>query len=147
MIEHQDFLFPGTHASPVFMAPELQTVRTKFFGVKGESEITGESGARAISIHIRVHGQFTQSQSLMAILDSFDKQVGRHGTLRILSGQGTIWAGGVPREYPNTTFEGFTKDGGDDSGPLPDNVGLLDGTTPSWWVDGTLVFHQLLTGV
>jgi hypothetical protein len=53
--------------------------------------------------------------------------------------------GGVPRIFRHCTFEGFSKDAGPTSGALPDNIGLLDGNIPSWWIEGILTWRQLST--
>lgn len=145
MIEHNGNFFWGTHDSPVFTNPEFQSVRTKFFGVKGESEIRGETGGRIITIHVRLHNRWSSSDSLMSFLDNVDEWTGEHGDLRITN-TGFPFIGGVPRVYPSCTFEGFSKDPSDYGGPLPDLVGLLDGNVPSWWIMGTLQFRQLITG-
>jgi hypothetical protein len=140
-----DYYF-GTWESPVFPAPELQTVRSKFAGVRGESEIMLESGGRTIQIHGKIHNRFADPQSLNAFLDHLDDQVGQHGTLEIVNQGPNAWsAGGVPRTFRHCTFEGFAKDAGPSGGALADNIGLLDGGKPSWWIEGTLTWRQLST--
>ncbi len=129
----------GTHESPVFQAPALQTVRSYFAGVQGESEIRLGRKGRPITINIVLHNGYSQPESLVAQLRNLEQKVGNHGVLQIVAGQ---W-GGVPQTFKNCTFEGFTKDPSPDAGPLPDNAGTLDGGVPSWWIRGVLVWHQL----
>lgn len=128
----------GTHESPVFQAPALQTVRTYFPAVQGESEIRLGRKGRPIAIRIVLHNGYTKEQ-LVAQVRTLDQTVGDHGILQIVHGP---W-GGVPQTFRNCTFEGFTKDSENDAGPLPDIAGTLDGNKNSWWVRGTLVWHQL----
>lgn len=141
MIEFNGNLIHGTHESPKPTAPELQTARTKFSGVRGESEIRQQQGGRNITIRIKLHNGYTSFESLQAQIKALEDMVGQHGDLRITRGP----YGGLNRVYEFCTFEGFTEDPSPDSGPLPDNAGTLDGTTPSWWVDGWLAFRQLST--
>ncbi len=129
----------GTHGSPVFVAPALMRATAEYAGVLGESELTLGRKARGILIHIKLHDKHATYTALFNFIKTLDKMVGKHGVLRIATG---IY-GGLARDYKNVTFEGFSKDPTDDAGPLPDNVGTLDGAKPSWWVDGTLAFRQL----
>ncbi len=140
-VEFNGNFFNGTHESPVYVPPALQTVRTHFAGVIGESEIRLGAKSRPIYIPILLHDKYPTSALLFAALDLMDSLVGDHGELRI----NALPYGGVPRVFPNCTFEGFAKGQSPDTGPLADNVGLLDGTKPSWWVQGVLQFHQLST--
>ena len=139
MIEFNGNFIQGTHESPTCGAPEGQTVRTKFAGVRGESEIRLEQGGRQITIRIWLHNRYASSAPLLAAIRQLDDMVLQHGDLRITNGP----FGGVPAVYPNCTFEGFAKDPGTEAGPLPDNAGTLDGATPSWWCIGTLTWRQL----
>ena len=136
---HDGGTFHGTHEAPTAQAPELQTVRTKFAGVIGESEIRLGTGGRNITVPIVLHDGYTSSWQLQERIREYEGWVGDHGTLEVFSDE----VSGVDAEYPNCTFEGFFKDPSPDAGPLPDYVGLLDGYTPSWWVRGVLVFRQL----
>lgn len=138
-LTHDGGTFHGTHESPTMTAPELQTVRTKFAGVVGESEIRLGTGGRNITVPIILHNRYANSSRLMQRLEEYEGWIGDHGTL----GFTTDELGGIDAEFPNCTFEGFFKDASPDAGPLPDMVGLLDDYTPSWWVRGTLVFRQL----
>ena len=143
MLAHDGFQIPGTHEAPVFTAPEIKAVRTHFAGLFGESEIrTGVSG-RAIRVRIIIHGAYSTSTALFQYLSTLDKRVGVHGNL-VITNHPT--QGGTPRTYPNCTFEGFSKAETPDSGPLPDNLGTLDGSNPSWWVAGIVSFRQLKPG-
>lgn len=141
MIEHAGAPIYGTHESPAFNAPAWQAVRTGFSGVIGESEIRQGRKGRPITCRIKIHNRFGSAESLFAYIRSLDERVGQHGTLRVLR----VNSVGAPAFYPNCTFEGFTKDPSPDSGALPDNVGLLDGANPSWWIEGVLQFYQLST--
>lgn len=129
----------GTHESPAFQAPAHQTVRTPFAGVQGESEIRLGRKGRAIAINIILHNGYSQPAALINQLRALEQKVGNHGILQIVPGP---W-GGVPQTFKNCTFEGFTKDPSPDGGPLPDSVGTLDGSKPSWWIRGTLMWYQL----
>jgi len=141
MIQFGTSVIPGTHQSPIFTAPELHAVRNHFAGVRYESEILLGTGGRPVVIPIMLHSQLQTAIALEGLLKTLNTMVGMHELLEILEGP----YGGVPMEFPNCTFEGFTKDGSDDAGPLADMVGLLDGVTPSWWIKGMLMFRQLST--
>lgn len=130
---------PGTHESPVRAVPNLQKLRSEFFGVIGESELTGGRKGRAITIRILIHNRYSQSGALMQFLFTLDQLVGTNGVLQIQNGP----YGGVQATYPACTFEGFANDSSPDAGPLPDMTGALDGSAPSWWIQGTLNFYQL----
>jgi hypothetical protein len=139
MIESAGNFIHGTHESPVAEAPSFQTRRTGFSGVIGESEIRQGRKGRRITCRIKIHNSFSTSDQLYAYIRGIDVRVGEHGMLAITRVNNV----GAPVNYPNCTFEGFTKDATADSGPLPDYVGLLDNTKPSWWMDGTLQWYQL----
>lgn len=131
---------PGTHESPQRVPPRLMVKRTDFSGVRGESEILQMSKGRLIVIPIWIHGKWQTSDGLMEFLDTLDDQVGTHGDLVITN---TSDSPGVPDTFKYCTFEGFTRASDSQAGPLPDNIGHLDGVTPSWWIRGQLAFYQL----
>jgi len=128
---------PGTHEQLLTLAPQLQAKRTKYSGVVGESEITQSRGGRDLSTHIWIHNAYSSSDALVAYLENLDGLVGTHGDLVITR----TARGGVPRSFPNCTFEGFFPD--PERGALPDVAGTLDG---GWWIAGTLRWHQLYDG-
>ena len=128
---------PGTNGPLIQTAPTLQTKRTKFFGVLGESEIIGYGGGRYLECTHWLYGGWTTPDQIKAALLAIDSAVGLHGTLTI--------SGSVSRPYENCTFEGFTfshlgilvcRDGG-----------LGDGANPSFWVEGTVRWYQLFAGI
>ena len=123
----------GTHGPVLTLPPALQTKRTKFFGVKGESEIRGERGGRYIYTDIWLHDEYTSAAELATIIDELDVAVGTHGDLDV--------SGEVPRTYENCTFEGFTPI---EPGIMPDLTTQLDGIGDvTYWCAGRLTWFQL----
>lgn len=127
MLIHNNKPIPGTHEAILPQAPELQTSRTKFFGVVGTSEIRGEAGGRFLVTDIWIHNNFGAA-ALTAFLQDLDRRVGEHGDLQITTTP-------FPRVYKHCTFEGFSRD---PLGPMPD----LAGTVPGFWCRGVLRFFQ-----
>ncbi len=67
-------------------ARELQQVTTKFWGVKGESRISGKVAGRSIDIPVLVYGdQFNTRAKLATWFDGLEQYQGMVGTLRITS--------------------------------------------------------------
>jgi hypothetical protein len=142
MLQFNGAYIYGTHESVIHSPPTLQTVRTEFAGVIGESEIRLGRKARMLYAVIVLHNRYETSGALVNELERLDRLVGTHSQLIVSRG---AW-GGVPRTFRNCTFEGFAKDQSPDSGPLADQVGTLDGANPSWWVRGVLAWRQLKIG-
>lgn len=141
MISHANLNISGTHESPVHQAPMNHSIRTKFAGVNGESEIRLGRGGRLITCRIMLHGGYSAFGELNSVLSELDHHVNEFGDLVFSRGA----YGGLDRTYQACTFQGFEKDADPDSGPLPDLTGLLDGTPGSFWVRGTLTWYQLAT--
>lgn len=114
---------PGTHEAPRLQTPEPRMMNMEFFGVNGESQITGERGAREFTIRIWIHNAFTQA-NLFAAMNTLDGQVGKNGVL--------VESGNVSRTFNDCTFLGYTEE----VGPLPSpHLG--------WISIGVLKFRQL----
>lgn len=141
MITFDALDIPGTHEAPIASAPLNHSIRTKFASVNGESEIRLGRGGRLITCRIIIHGGYQSYNALDQKLSELDQAVNRNGDLNFTPGP----FGGLQRTYQACTFQGFEKDPENTGGPLPDNIGLLDGTKPSWWVHGTLTWYQLST--
>lgn len=131
---------PGIHESPQRVPLRLMVKRTDFSGVRGESEINQEPKGRPIVIPIMIFGNFRTGEQLMQFIKSLEARIGNNADLQILS---TPKSPGVPETFKYCTFEGFTRNQDSQAGPLPDTTGLLDGGTPSWWIQGYLTFYQL----
>ncbi|MEX2113324.1 MAG: hypothetical protein WD845_09070 [Pirellulales bacterium] len=130
----------GLHSSPMMGAPALMAQRTAYSGVIGESEILQGSKGRLITFEIKIFHQFQSWPALAGYLHLLDQMVGQvHGELHVAPGP----HGGLDDSFHNCTFEGFARKQDGLSGPLADMTGLLDGVTPSWWVDGYVAFYQL----
>jgi len=124
---------PGFHEQLALAKPVLQTKRTKFAGIAGESELVLGSGGRSITCKIWLNAPaFGSSQALANFLSQLDDLVGGHGDL--------VETGAVNQTISDVTFEGFVNDG-----PMLPAIGagLSQG---SWFVPGTLHFYQLEIG-
>lgn len=137
MINFGQISMPGTHGPILTTPPQVQVVRRKFFGVRGESEIYGENAGRYLSTHIWLHNRLRTKQAIVSLLETLDAAVGTHADL-------VITTPGIPRTFKHCTFEGFEMG---ELGPLPDESGSLDGVTQSWWCEGILRWYQLQVGI
>ena len=80
------FTVPGTVLPLRIGTRELQEVATKFWGVKGESRITGGTGGRFVEIPVLVYGaQFANQGQLASWFDQLGQYQGQTGTLVITS--------------------------------------------------------------
>lgn len=130
-LSHNGNQIYGTHGPIIQRSPDLQVARTKFWGVKGTSEILGFGGGRPLTIESWIHNGFTNPADCVTYLNLLDRYIGGHGDLEVTT------PGGIARIFHHVTFEGF------DMGPwgiLPDQSGTLDG---GYWCMGTLKFFQL----
>lgn len=98
---------PGTHG-PLQISPwGVQVARTQYFGVEGESEITGERTGRDIVVESWWHASYVTAAALQTAIDNFNKDVPINGTL--------VEAGNVNRTFDRCTLMGaFIK-----QGPIP----------------------------
>lgn len=130
-------LFPGinlrTHCEP----PALETKRSRYWGLLGETEIRSKPAGRPIALDIILRS--TNGWATRAILDEqldkLDRLVGTHGELEIFDldqPSRRIWA--------NCTFEGFTPAEGEGNGPAPDIGGSMGG---GWYIGGRCVWYDL----
>ena len=132
MLIHNGIPIPGTHGPVLYEPPELQTARTKFFGVIGTSEIRGLAGGRGLFTEIWLHNNYSSMALIVAVLEGLDNRVGDHGDLQVTTG--------IVRTFKHCTFHGFEPDG---LGPLPD----VAGTVPGHWCKGVLRWYQLTTQI
>lgn len=80
------FTVPGVVLSMQMSARELQQVTTKFWGVDGESRISGGLAGRMIEVPVIVYGdQFSTRAKLADWFDDLEDFQGKTGTLRITS--------------------------------------------------------------
>jgi len=120
--------FPGSNHAPQTVSPSLEVVRTKFFGVRGESEIRGVFGSRPIQYyHWIFDGNALRTYaSIVAFLEALDKQVGTNDTLieQARTGNSSLT---TIETFENVTFDGYQR-----VGPiLQDAAGTLGG---GFWV-------------
>jgi hypothetical protein len=138
----------GSHGSLIFTSPDPQLKRSRYFDIKGEAEIAGESGGRPITIDHLLHFNCSNLGQLQTLLDKLDKLVGQHGLLRHETGSG---ASRQLQRFDDCTFEGYefrALAGQQAPGPLQDVAGTLfddDGNADEgWFAPLTLKFRQLL---
>lgn len=120
----------GVHGPIHRDPPDLQTVRTKFPGVIGISELNLESGMRKLWTDIWLFNEY-DAAGIVALRRQLDVGVGLHGTLTV--------TGTLAETFEQCTFEGFQQDEG--LGPIPDVAGSL-GTTGKFWIAGRLTWTQ-----
>lgn len=131
----------GTHDIITTGPPELQVVRSYFWGLKGESEIVGGPAGRSLSCYIWLHRQYRTRWDLERGIWEINTWVGEHGVL-------------IEHDYQNNailtfndvTFEGFTREGlggRDSAGPTFDYACTVD---CGWFQPGRLLFRQLVSG-
>lgn len=122
---------PGTVISFAVPPRELQARRTKFFGVNGESQITGGLGGRTLQIPMWLHSDaFNTANDLGTYIDSLDWFIGTTGVLDVDS----------PADHPqfdHCTFEGAVLM--PDPGIIYDHAGGLGG---HWIAFIVLQFRQ-----
>jgi hypothetical protein len=116
-------------------APELQTWRTRFAGVQGESELVGTAGGRTLEFALMIHGSFATRNALRDYIQGTlnGSLIGEHDDI--------VFRGTSPNfehDWMHCTCEGFSMAPG--SSPLFDFAGTLDG---GWFVPGVLRFRQL----
>lgn len=134
-IKFPGLTFPGVHGPVLHNAPALQTVRTKFPGVLGESEIRLGRGGRTIEIDLRLaSSSYTTAAAVDSQLRKYAKAVGTHGVLEI--------TGNLKHSFPNCTFEGATQL----EDILPDPAGTLTGTANVYHTAIRLRWYQLFDG-
>ena len=122
----------GLHGGMLYGPPELQTVRTKFPGVIGISEIALESGMRAVWCDSWLFNDYTAAQ-IVQTRRQLDVGVGLHGTLTV--------TGNIPETFDECTFEGFLPDEAYNHQPIADVAGLL-GTAGRFFMVGRLLWTQ-----
>lgn len=121
---------PGVHGPILMGLPELQVTRTKFQGVRGTSEIMGETGGREIFTRHWLYGGTSTTALMMQLLRRLETMIGKNAAL-------VITAPGIPATFNHCTFLGFEKE---EPGILPDLTGQLGG---NYWCPGTLRWYQL----
>lgn len=104
--------------------PELRLHVGSFFGVKGESHITGEVGGQDLICEIFLEGYAT----LPLLQTDVDALNARKGTL---TGTLTETIDGNDRTFPQCTFLGFQ----------PAGPPFRDGVTNNWVQFGTLLWR------
>lgn len=148
----------GTHGAAVAMPPALQTVRTYYWGLKGQTEIVGGTGGRELMIKMWIHGRVSQKGKAYAKRDEIekaikeiDKLVGKNGTLEIDLGdqpqktnKSTQQYNKEKQKYNHCTFVSMSPDsvGSGAACPYFDWAGTVDG---GWFMAATLTFYQLRT--
>lgn len=122
---------PGLVLPFVVPSHELQQMTTKFWGIKGESRIHGNTAGRTLEIHVLVYHatRFTTQEKLARFLDrDVEAMIGEESTLVV-----TSEAARSP--FNNCSFEGhITLDG-----PKLDVAGTLGGGA---WAHVVFVFRQ-----
>jgi hypothetical protein len=141
MLTFNGMLIPGTHDNVSAPPPELQVVRSYFWGLRAESEIVGGQAGRPLSCFIWLHNQYTTRYILEAMIYQINTWVGSHGQLieRDLQNNAVLI-------FDNVTFEGFTRQGlggRESDGPTFDYARTVDG---GWFQPGRLQFRQLVSG-
>lgn len=133
MLTFDGLRLPGLHAAPQIGPPQVEAVRTKFFGIAGESEIRGQPGGRPIQYACWVFDaqKFRTAADLYAFLDTVDDIVDRHGKLVEDDANGQLL-----QSFAHVTFDGFQRLGA----PVRDVGGLLGG---GFWIPGILYFYDL----
>lgn len=100
---------PGTHGELQVSPWGVQVARTQYFGVEGESEITGERTGRDIVVESWWHSSYQSAAALQTAIDNFNKDVPINGTL--------VESGTISRTFARCTLMGvFVK-----RGPIPSN--------------------------
>lgn len=136
MLRLESFLFLGTHGPVVRHQPDLQSKITKFFGIRGESEIEDEASGRLLTCQIWIHGGWEKQSELETHLDLLDLNVGRlHGKLKE--------TGTVEQTFKDVTFNGFSQD---PIGSHPDLAMGIQAGKVTWFTIGTLTFRQHTVG-
>eukprot|EP00913_Durusdinium_trenchii_P028459 g26687.t1 len=97
-----NFLGNTTHGDVVPAGPfELSDVRTKFFGVIGESEIRGEPGGRDLTCRMTLRGYASETALIAAFNEIASKANQLTGTLTV--------TGNLAKTFGNCTFKGVAK--------------------------------------
>lgn len=125
-LAHNGTSIPGSHESLQLAAAELPIVRSRYFGLAGETEIVGARGGRAISVRLVLHNGYSNAAACLTALDTLLGRQGEHGTL--------AETGNLTRDFANTTLKSVTLE----QGPLPPS-----GTISGWFALCTLQFRQL----
>lgn len=122
--------FPGFHERVMADKPMLQTKRTKFAGILGESEIRLGAGGRQLSCRVWLNSPAYGSAAAVAnAMGVLDAAVGTNGDL--------VETGAISQTWPDCTFEGFVPS----SSILPAvGSGMPQG---SYFVEGELFWYQL----
>lgn len=123
-----DYQIPGINRAPAVGAPELEAIRTKFFGVAGESEILGAIGGRTLEYFYYFSKSDWEQEDLVTNLATLKTYVGTNATL--------TESGSVSETFADVTFDGFERVGPQ----LPDTAGTFLG---GWWIPLVLRFRQL----
>ena len=122
----------GSHGPIITTPPTLQVARAKYMGVRGSSQVIGESGLRPLYCESWIHNSYVSAADLIAYLKTLDTMVGFHGALE--------QTGPYERVWQECTFEGFEMD---PLGPLLDQAKSIDSGVAGWWCKGVLRWTQL----
>lgn len=128
-LEFNGFEIPGLFGRVYIGGRAHQSQRTKFWGLDGESEISGGWGARPIVINHTFFGDYQSYNDITAALDDLDRRTGANGRLSLLN-SAMNW------EFYDVTFDGAEKL----FAPMRDVAGTLDG---GYWTELILYFTQL----
>ena len=115
--------------------PAMISVRTRRFGLLGETEVRSRALGREIHVPLLLHNSFSSELALEEEKRRIDQLVSFHGLLELYGTNNKLFA-----SYPFCTFVGFERRPGGEFGPLPDTTGLIDG---GWWQEGACRFYQL----
>ena len=137
-IEFRGHRIPGTHGVVVAAMPNLNVRRRYYWGLFGESEVTGAPKGRVLTVSIWLHGGYVTRTGLERYIDnSLLPLIKAHGHLVEKDRYGTRLT------YKGVTFTGFQRlpfAYRKDADPIRDYAGTVDG---GWVQSGTLWFYQV----
>lgn len=130
----------GTHDAVAYSSPELQVSRTYFWGLQGESEITGGKSGRNMTVYMWLHDKHSSRTAIEDRVKEIMTWVGEHGVLVETDARNSM-----TKTYENVTFTGvepITFPNRESVGPIKDYAGTVDG---GWIQAVNLKFYQLIT--
>lgn len=121
--------------------PEVEVVRSKFFGVRGVSEIRGEQGGRMLEFPYLLFDNFASRRALLSYVRlTLNDRAGDHGTLALSDPQ---YGTGSDPDLRECTFHGAHLDRRNVF-PPGNLIGLpTDQSDNGWFCFLTLAFYQL----
>ncbi|TXH10550.1 MAG: hypothetical protein E6R03_15325 [Hyphomicrobiaceae bacterium] len=126
---------PGQHGEILTPAPEPLRSEVQTMGLKGATEVRGQTAARDFSVEVTLYNSYSTSLACDTAIVNLEAMVNTHGSL--------VETGNISRTFANCTLVAVRRI----RGPIPvsGSVTISSGTYTGWMAMLELTFRQLRT--